>query len=57
MKMSELIEELKHGIEMYGDSEVILRNKNEFCDAKEIFDAYFYWAIGEFVITFKEFED
>ena len=54
MKMSELIEELKHGIEMYGDSKVILRNKNEFSDAKEILDAYFYWAIGEFVIMFED---
>lgn len=54
MKMSELIEGLKRAIEMYGDSEVILRNKNEFYDAKEIFNAYFYWALGEFVIIFKD---
>lgn len=53
MKMSELIEELKRGIEIYGDSKVILRNKDDFSDAKEISDAYFYWAIEEFVIMFE----
>lgn len=53
MKMSELIEELKCGIEMYGDSKVTLINKDDFSDEKEISDAYFYWAIGEFVIIFK----
>lgn len=53
MKMSELIKELKCRIEMYGDSKVILRNK-DFSDAKEIFDVYFSWANEEFVIMFED---
>lgn len=54
MKMSELIEELKCRIEMYGDSKVVLRNRDGFSDAKEIFDVYFHWTNKEFVIMFED---
>lgn len=54
MKMSELVNELSERIKIYGDAEIVLRNKNYYAniDEKEIFHVFFDGV--NFVILFKK---
>ena len=51
MKMSELVNELSERIKIYGDAEIVLKNRANI-EEKEIFDVFFDGV--NFVILFKK---
>ena len=51
MKMSELVNELSERIKIYGDAEIVLKNRANI-EEKEIFDVFFDGI--NFVIFFKK---
>lgn len=58
MKMSELVNELSKRIKIYGDAKIVLRDKNNYNNTKEIFDVFFNLDFldktnAEFVILFE----
>lgn len=51
MKMSELVNELLERIKIYGDAEIVLKNRANI-EEKEIYDVFFDGV--NFVILFKQ---
>ena len=53
MKMSEIVNELSERIKIYGDAKIVLRDKNDYDNIKEIFNGFFDGVNEEFVILFE----